>query len=80
MSKMRVGLAILGAAILPWLVAGCGGNDAGEASSMDGNVQEVLNQYTTVRLSADLSALSDADRTVVRHLLGAMDARRTVVY
>ncbi|MFV2007688.1 MAG: hypothetical protein ACC667_09590, partial [Longimicrobiales bacterium] len=71
MGKMRVPHAILGAAVLPWLVAGCGGNDAGEGS-MDDNVQELLNQYTTVRLTADLSALSDADRTVIRYLLGAM--------
>lgn len=80
MSKMRLQHTILGAALLPWLVAGCGGNDAGESSSMDGNVQELLNQYTTVRLSADLSALSDADRTVVRHLLGAMDAMDDVYW
>lgn len=80
MSKMRLQHTILGAALLPWLVAGCGGNDAGESSSMDSNVQELLNQYTTVRLSADLSALSDADRTVVRHLLGAMDAMDDVYW
>ena len=78
MSKMRVRHAILGAAILPWLVAGCG--DIGGGSSTDGDVQELLNQYTTVRLSADLSALTDADRAVVRHLLGAMDAMDDVYW
>ena len=78
MSKMCVRHAILGAASLPWLVAGCG--DIGGGSSTDGDVQELLNQYTTVRLSADLSALTDADRAVVRHLLGAMDAMDDVYW
>jgi Peptidase family M49 len=79
MGKMRVPHAMLGAAILPWLLAGCAGKDDGEAS-MDGNVQELLNQYTTVRLTADLSTLSDADRTVIRYLLGAMDAMDDVYW
>ena len=80
MSKLRVRHAILGAVLFPWFTAGCVGNDVGEGSSMDGNVQGLLNQYTTVRLSADLSALSDADRAVVRHLLGAMDAMDDVYW
>ncbi len=76
MSKRRVRHAILGAALLPWLAAGCGGGDSGS----DGDVQQRLNQYTTVRLSADMSALSDADQEVVRHLLGAMDAMDDVYW
>ena len=74
MIKRRVRHAILGTALLPWLAAGCGGADGGGDAIVDGDVQERLNQYTTVRLSVDMGALSDADRDVVRHLLGAMDA------
>ena len=74
MIKRRVRHAILRAALLPWLAAGCGGADSGGDAMVDGDVQERLNQYTTVRLSVDMGALSDADRDVVRHLLGAMDA------
>ena len=74
MSKRRVRRAILGAALLPWLAAGCGGADSGGETMVEGDVQERLNQYTTVRLSVDVGALSDVDRDVVRHLLGAMDA------
>ncbi len=79
MIKMRVRHAMLGAALLPWFAASCGGNDA-RGGSVDDHVQELLDQYTTVRLSADLSALSDADRAVVRHLLDAMDAMDDVYW
>jgi len=73
MNKRRVRCAIFGVAVLPGLVVGCAGNDGGN-DAMDSDVEARLEQYTNVRLSADLSVLSEADRTVVRHLLDAMDA------
>ena len=80
MRKARVRHAILGAALLPWLAAGCGSSDSGRDTMVDGDVQERLNQYTTVRLAADMSALSEADQEVIRHLLGAMDAMDDVYW
>jgi len=73
MNKRRVRCAIFGVAVLTGLVVGCAGNDGGN-DAMDSDVEARLEQYTNVRLSADLSVLSEADRTVVRHLLDAMDA------
>ena len=73
MNKRRVRCAIFGVAVLPGLVVGCAGNDGGNDAT-DSDVEARLEQYTSVRLSADLSVLSEADRTVVRHLLDAMDA------
>lgn len=79
MSKRRVRCAIFGAALLPWLVMGCAGADSG-ADAMADDIRDRLDRYTTVRLSADLSALSEADRTVIQHLLGAMDAMDDVYW
>ena len=75
MSERRVRYAIFGAALVPWLMTGCAGSDGGSE-----DIEDRLARYTTVRLSADLSALSEADRTVIQHLLGAMDAMDDVYW
>jgi len=50
------------------LLAACGGEP--EASSP---LQALVDQYATVRLTADLSGLSDSDRQVVRLLIEAVE-------
>lgn len=71
--------AILSAAAVSLGTLAC--TDSGQNSAMDGaDIQARLDQYITVRLEADLSQLSDADREVVRHLLDAMDPMDAVYW
>ena len=67
---MRTILA-LGALVL--LATACGGED-GDAVTTGPDLSTRVDQYATVRLDADVSHLTDADREVVRHLLAAMPA------
>jgi hypothetical protein len=64
-------------------LTGCAQPDAdrdasGESPAM--SFAERVNQYAPVRLTADLSALSDADRSVVRHLLQAVEPMDSVFW
>jgi hypothetical protein len=55
------------------------GDDAAE-SAMTPSFQAKVEQYATVRLTADLDALSDADREVVRHLIQAVEPMDSVFW
>ncbi len=61
------------------LGAGCGG-EAGQAGPENTDVQTRLDRYTSVRLTADMTALSESDRKVIRILLEAMDAMDDVYW
>ncbi len=63
----RLRRAALPAAVL---AAACGGRGAPPSTSQD-SMEARLSQYATVRLTADVSRLSDADREVVRILMEA---------
>jgi hypothetical protein len=64
--------------LLTLLLAACNSADSGsEAATVDGNPAELLAAYTTVRLDADLSGLSEAERQMIPLLIDAareMDA------
>jgi hypothetical protein len=64
------------------LVSGCAGGDADPptADTMDPDLGAKVDQYATVRLTADLSTLGDADRQVVRHLLRAVEPMDSVFW
>ena len=63
----RLRRAALSAAVL---AAACGGRGAPPSTSQD-SMEARLSQYATVRLTADVSRLSDVDRQVVRILMEA---------
>jgi hypothetical protein len=52
------------------ILAACQGGQ--DAASSDPGIQALVDQYATVRLTADLSHLSEADREVVRLLIEAV--------
>lgn len=64
--------------LLTLMLAACNSADSGsEVATVDGNPAELLAAYTTVRLDADLSGLSDAERQMIPLLIDAareMDA------
>ncbi|MDX2207815.1 MAG: hypothetical protein SFU57_09255 [Gemmatimonadales bacterium] len=64
--------------LLTLMLAACNSADSGsEVATVDGNPAELLAAYTTVRLDADLSGLSDAERRMIPLLIDAareMDA------
>jgi hypothetical protein len=69
----------LGALLLLSAVA-CGGEEPGDAVNPDSDLSSRVDQYATVRLDADVSHLTEADREVVRHLLAAMPAMDRVFW
>jgi hypothetical protein len=72
----RLGLAAL-------LSAGCEPTPdtrQAEDAAMDSPFQEKVEQYATVRLTADLSGLSEADRSVVRHLIQAVEPMDSIFW
>ena len=76
-------LGTLGLTLSLIALTGCAQPDAdrdapGESPVM--SFAERVNQYAPVRLTADLSALSDADRSVVRHLLQAVEPMDSVFW
>ncbi|MDZ4260016.1 MAG: hypothetical protein U0974_00100 [Gemmatimonadales bacterium] len=64
--------------LLTLILVACNSADSGsEVATVDGNPAELLAAYTTVRLDADLSGLSDAERRMIPLLIDAareMDA------
>ena len=62
---------------LALLLAACRPDDAApptdEADTAPSAVQALVDQYATVRLTADLSGLADADRQLIRHLIEAAE-------
>ena len=66
MSIRRAALVAL--ALLP----ACRGQDAPPAAAAGAGLQALVDQYATVRLTSDLSHLSEADRRVVRLLIEAV--------
>ena len=64
--------------LLTLILVACNSADSGsEVATVDGNPAELLAAYTTVRLDADLSGLSDAERRMIPMLIDAareMDA------
>jgi hypothetical protein len=52
--------------------AGCVATQDSPETAMASPFEEKVQQYATVRLTTDLSVLSDADREVVRHLIQAV--------
>ena len=66
---MRIQGCALVAGVL--LVAGCAGTDVPVAE--ESQMEERLDRYTTVRLTADMSQLSERDRRVVGLLIEAAD-------
>ncbi len=59
------------------LLAGCAAPESGEVMT---DFQAKVDQYATVRLTADVSHLTDGEREVVRHLLQAMPAMDRVFW
>lgn len=56
------------------LLATAGARAQAPTDSLDAALRTRLGQYTTVRLSADLSGLSDSTRAMLPHLLAAARA------
>ena len=50
------------------------------ADAMTSSFADRVAQYSSVRLTADLSTLSDADRSVVRHLIQAVEPMDSVFW
>jgi hypothetical protein len=69
-SSALVSLFALGA--LAFVGSACTQPQDAPESTMASRFQPKVEQYATVRLSADLSQVSDADREVLRHLLQAV--------
>jgi Peptidase family M49 len=51
----------------------CAGPDASSSDAQGSSIQALVDQYATVRLTADLSSLSEADQNVVRLLIEASE-------
>jgi hypothetical protein len=66
--------------VLVLLCAACAESRDAPESDMTSPFQAKVEQYATVRLSADLAGLSDADREVVRHLLQAVEPMDSVFW
>ena len=60
----------LGAAVTVLAVATCAPAD--ETATSESSMQALVDQYATVRLTADVSKLSDNDQQVVRRLIEAV--------
>lgn len=76
-------LATLGLTLSLIALAGCAQPDADEGAPAETpamSFAERVNQYAPVRLTADLSSLSEADRSVVRHLLQAVEPMDSVFW
>ncbi len=76
-------LGTLGLTLSLITMTGCAQPDADDrapAETPTMSFAERVNQYASVRLTADLSGLSDADRSVVRHLLQAVEPMDSVFW
>jgi len=66
------------------LLAACRPDDAAPptdgADTAPSAVQALVDQYATVRLTADLSGLADADRQLIRHLIEAAESMDEVFW
>jgi Peptidase family M49 len=71
-------------AILAWSTGACGGGDAkaGAVEEAGGrpNIEQKLAQYTSVRLTADLSGLSERDRRMIPLLIEAAQEMDTIFW
>jgi len=74
--KCAVGMALALGAFL----GACEAGDPGAAGEAPPNVEEKLDQYTTVRLTTDLSALTQAEREMIPVLMEAADAMTEVFW
>ncbi len=70
MNRMRT---LAAAAFLAAVAAGCREAPEPTETPMESTFQDKVEQYATVRLTADLSKLSDGDQEVVRHLIQAVE-------
>src|SRR5688572_9243399 len=67
-------------ALLFLFLGGCRGDDAAPPAGGEGpggaetsTIGALVDQYATVRLTADLSRFPDADRQLIRHLIEAAE-------